>query len=325
MTDPPAVPSIADPLAEALHFLRMDGVFYCRSELSAPWGLGLPPMPDCLFFHVVTTGRCWLVDSAGEQRWLRSGDLAVLPHGAGHRLLDDLDTPARSIFDLPHDYISHQYAILREGGGGEPVQLICGAVRFGHPAARSLVEMLPEIIHVDATAGASEWQWLPALLGLMATETRETRPGGEAVVTRLSDILVIQAIRSWIDHDPAARTGWLGALKDPRIGHAIAAIHREPDRDWTVASLAAEVAMSRSAFAARFTDLVGEPAMGYVTRWRMYLAADLLGTDRLTVAQVATRLGYSSEAAFSRAFKRHTGTNPGEVRRAPAPGTLAPA
>ena len=207
------------------------------------------------------------------------------------------------------------YAILRHGGGGAGALLICGAVSFGHPAARSLVELLPEIIRIDAAAGLAEWQWMPALLGLMANETRETRPGGEAVVTRLSDILVIQAIRSWIDRDPAARTGWLGALRDPRIGHAIALIHREPERQWSVAVLAAEVAMSRSSFSARFTELVGESAMQYVSRWRMHLAVDLLRDQQLSVFQVAERLGYRSEAAFSRAFKRFTGTNPGAVRR----------
>ncbi|MGI9645287.1 MAG: AraC family transcriptional regulator, partial [Ilumatobacteraceae bacterium] len=293
----------------------MDGVFYCRSELTCPWGAELPPMPDTLFFHVVTQGSCWLIDATGERWRLRQGDLAVLPHGAGHVIVDELDSPAPNIFDIEHDYITPQYAILRHGGGGEQVNMICGGVRFGHPAARSLVRMLPAMIHVDATTGRTEWQWLPTLLALMAAETSETRPGGEAVVTRLSDVLVIQAIRSWIATDPAARPGWLGALQDPRIGHAIAMIHREPERDWSVASLAREVAMSRSSFSARFSELVGESAMQYVTRWRMQLAVDLLGEGELPIAAIADRLGYGSEAAFSRAFKRTMGEPPGAARR----------
>ena len=162
---------------------------------------------------------------------------------------------------------------------------------------------------------------MPAILGLMAAEARALRPGGEAVITRLADILVIQAIRSWLETDPAARTGWLGALQDRQIGPAIALIHRDPARAWTVASLADELAMSRSAFAARFTELVGEPAMPYVTRWRMHVAVGALRDEGATVAELADRLGYRSEAAFSRAFKRVVGVPPGALR-ASAPRAL---
>ena len=152
----------------------------------------------------------------------------------------------------------------------------------------------------------------------MAAEARTLRPGGETVITRLADVLVIQAIRSWLARDPAARTGWLGALQDEQIGRAITLIQRDPARPWTIASLAYEVAMSRSAFAARFSQLVGEPPMHYVTRWRMHLALTWLKEDRATLGELALRLGYQSEAAFSRAFKRCMGVPPGAVRRSPA-------
>ncbi len=314
------VPLIADPLAEALHFMRMEGVFYCRSELTAPWGIAMPAMPDCVYFHVVTSGRCWLVDADGYEREVREGDLVVVPHGRGHDAVDAVGTPTTSVFDIPHDYVSQQYAILRHGGGGASATVICGAVRFDHPAARSLVEMLPEVIHVAASITRPEWQWMPTLLGLMADESAATRPGGEAVVTRLSDILVIQAIRHWIATDPAANTGWLGALNDPAIGHSIAMVHREPERPWTVASMASGVAMSRSSFSKRFTDLVGESPMQYVTRWRMHLAVELFRREGMTVSQVAERLGYTTEASFGRAFKRLMGRSPGSVRRQSDPG-----
>ncbi|MGH1490979.1 MAG: AraC family transcriptional regulator [Acidimicrobiales bacterium] len=314
-----AVPLIEDPLAEALHFLRMDGMFYCRSELTAPWGLELPPMTDCLWFHVITSGSCILIDSDDVEHQLAEGDVVVMAHGAGHRALDIEGTPTPPVFDLPHDYISRQYAILRHGGGGQPTNIICGLVQFTHPAARALVENLPELIRVDAAAKGPEWQWLPGILSLLAAETRATRPGGEAVVTRLCDILVIQAIRTWIETDPLAKTGWLGALRDPAIGHAIARIHREPENDWTVASLAAECAMSRSGFAARFSELVGRSPMQYATEWRMHLASDLLRTEQLSIAAVASRFGYQSEAAFSRAFKRVTGIPPSSARLTPEP------
>jgi AraC-like DNA-binding protein len=140
--------------------------------------------------------------------------------------------------------------------------------------------------------------------------------GGEAVITRLADILVIHAIRFWIANDPLAQTGWLGALQDPKIGKAISKIHRNPGRAWTLDLLAREASMSRSAFAARFTELVGEPVMHYLTRWRMHSAHARLQEGNATVSEVALTLGYESEAAFNRAFKRHLGISPGMAKRA---------
>jgi AraC-like DNA-binding protein len=171
---------------------------------------------------------------------------------------------------------------------------------------------------VTGTWSSPQVEWLQSTLRFIAAEAREMRPGGEAVITRLSDILVIQAIRSWIAHDPAGQRGWLGALQDRQIGRALAVVHRDPARAWSVSSLAAEAAMSRSAFAARFTELVGEPAMRYVARWRMHAALRSLKEDGVRLGELAGRLGYRSEAAFSRAFKRFMGVSPGAVRRSPA-------
>ncbi len=309
LTDP-------DPLGEALHFLRMSGAFYCHSELSAPWGMTLPPMPDYLWFHVVTSGRVWLEADEAHARCLQPGDVALVPHGAGHGLRSEPGVPAPGILELEPTRVSDRYERLRHGAGGAPTTLVCGAVRFEHPVARNLVEILPKVIHIEASSSPRA-DWMQATLQLMAAEAKELRPGGEAVITRLADILVIQAIRSWIDTDPAAQTGWLGALQDRQIGRAIALIHRDPARAWTVASLADQLAMSRSAFAARFTELVDEPAMRYVTRWRMHVAHNSLEQDGATVAELARRLGYRSEAAFARAFKRVVGVPPGAVKRAP--------
>jgi AraC-like DNA-binding protein len=223
-----------------------------------------------------------------------------------------VETPG--VLELEREEVSDRYEILRHGGGGAPTTLICGAVRFDHPAARNLVDILPPLLHVEA-ASSPELEWMQSTLRLMAAEAKELRPGGEAIITRLGDILVVQAIRSWIETDPASKSGWLGALQDRQIGRAISLIHRDPARDWTVASLADELAMSRSAFAARFTELVDEPAMQYVTRWRMQVAVNALREEGATVAELAGRLGYRSEAAFARAFKRVIGVPPGAVKR----------
>lgn len=311
MSDPWS--SRVDPLGEALHFLRMSGVFYCRSEFTAPWGLALPPMHGCLMFHVVTSGRCWLEVAGAEPCALQPGDLALVPHGEGHRLSSQVGVQAAGLFDLPREYESDRYEVIRHGGGGAAVSMICAAVKFDHPAAFHLVRLLPTVIAVDAWS-SPQMDWLQSTLRFITAEAKELRPGGETVITRLADILVIQAIRSWIAQDPAAQTGWLGALQDPAIGRAIAQVHRDPSRLWNVASLASEVAMSRSAFAARFTKLVGESPMHYVTRWRMHVALNLLKEDDSSLAILAGRLGYESEAAFSRAFKRFIGVSPGAAR-----------
>jgi AraC-like DNA-binding protein len=313
-TGSPITPTTRDALGEALHTLRMSGAFYCRSEFTEPWGLTLPALPGHLWFHVVTSGRVTLDAGDGAPTTLHTGDLALVTQGTGHRLGSDPSAPAPGILDLPREQLSERYEVLVHGGGGALTRMMCGAVRFDHPAARNLVALLPEIIAVDG-ASTPDVAWMQATLGLIAAETRQWRPGGDAVITRLADVLVIQAIRWWIETDPGAQTGWLGALRDQQIGQALSLIHGDPARAWTVAALADELAMSRSAFAARFTELVGEPVMQYVTRWRMRVAVNALRDDGATVAELANRLGYRSEAAFARAFKRVIGMAPGAVRR----------
>ncbi len=303
-----------DPLGEALHFLRMSGIFYCRSEFTAPWGVALPPMGDSLMFHVVTSGPCWLEVEGSEPQLLRPGDFALVPHGAGHRLVSEPGAEAPALFDLPREELSDRYEVLRHGGGGAATHLVCGAVRFDHPAAHQLVKLLPGVIRIErrrrprptgSAARCASWPPKRAPCG------RAAKPSSRGWPTSS----VIQAIRAWMARDPAARTGWLGALQDRQIGRAISLIHRDPARPWTVASLAAEVAMSRSAFAARFTALVGEPAMHYVARWRMHVALTLLQEKNARPVELASQLGYQSEAAFSRSFKRFIGVSPGAARR----------
>lgn len=313
--DPADIPRMsADPLGEALHFLHMQGVFYTRSEFSAPWGLVLPAFPDCLMFHVVTSGRCWLEVEGDEPRLLQPGGLALVPHGEGHQLLSEPGVQPAKLFDLPREQVSERYEILRHGRGGETASLICGTVRFDHPAAHQLVRLLPRLICVDGWQ-SPQAEWIQSTLRLMAAEAEALRPGGETIITRLADILVIQAIRSWMAQAPRARTGWLGALQDRQVGYAILLIQRDPARQWTVAALADEVAMSRSAFAARFKELVGESPIQYITRWRMNVAMTRLRQEKVSLGELAICLGYRSEAAFSRAFKRVIGVPPGAARQ----------
>lgn len=311
---PRSVPNITDPLGETLHLLRLTGSLYCRSELTAPWGVELPAFEDCMMFHIVTSGRCWLEVQGEEPRLLQQGSLALVPHGNGHSIRSSPDDKLVPLFDIPVEQVSDRYEVMHYGGEGELTQLTCGVVRFDHVAGQQLLAQLPKVLQVD-TWNNEEASWLQSTLRFISREAREPQPGGETVITHLADILIIQAIRSWINSAPEADQGWLAALRDKQVGRALAFMHSAPEKDWSLESLAKETGMSRSGFSARFTSLVGESAMRYLTNWRMQLAhAQLLDTsDSLLV--VAVRLGYQSEAAFSRAFKRIFGVSPGSVRQ----------
>lgn len=317
MEHPTEIPPPADPLGGALHQLRLTGCVYARSELTAPWGIDLPPLEGHMMFHIVTAGRCWLEAEGTEPLRLERGSLALVPHGLGHRLVDERGGESVDFFDLPIERISERYEQLHYGGGGEECRLICVVVRFDHAAADRLIEALPPVLHLDAWDGGDD-RWLSDTLRFIAREAESLRPGGETVITRLADILVIQMIRHWIETESDVEIGWLAALRDARLGRAIAAIHREPGKSWTLESLARTAAMSRSSFAARFTEVVGEPAMRYLTRWRLQLARAGLRECDDPLGVVAERFGYRSEAAFCRAFKREFGVSPGSDRRAEA-------
>lgn len=314
-TPPPStLPPSTDPLGEALHLLRLSGTVYARSELRAPWGIDLPPMEGHMMFHIVTAGRCWLEADGSEPLQLERGSLALVPHGLGHQLVDEPGRPSKSFFDLPVERVTERYERLVYGGEGDLCRLICVVVRFDHAAADRLVAELPPVLHLDAWNEGDD-RWLSDTLRFIAREAEALKPGGETIITRLADILAVQMVRHWIESTSETTAGWLAALRDERLGRAIAAIHRTPAASWTLATLAREAAMSRSTFAARFTEVVGEPAMRYVAKWRLGLARQELRESDDALPLIAERYGYSSEAAFCRAFKREFGVSPGRDRR----------
>lgn len=307
----------ADRLARLLHTLRMRSTFYCHAELGEPWALQMPALPDSISFHVLTTGTCWLRLADTDPLELRAGDLVLVPHGKGHELgSTETGVSGPRVDLLPQRYLSEHYSELRYGGTGRSAQLICGVVSFDDPAARELMRVLPPVLAVggDSTSAVSS---VRDTLRLMAGELSHLQPGGEAVATRLADILVVLAIRSWLVSGPDTGPGWLRALGDERIGRAIEAIHNEPGREWTLERLARLATLSRSTFSTRFTELVGEAPITYLTRWRMNIAHTRLLDEDITVSRLAAELGYRSEAAFNRAFTRVIGRTPGSVRRSP--------
>jgi AraC-like DNA-binding protein len=310
----PVLPEPADPLGETLHMLRLTGTLYCRGEFTAPFAIEIPELEGVMTFLVVTSGRCWLQVTDAEPRLLDQGNLALIPHGIPHILSSDPALKPEPLFDLPVEKISDRYECIRHGGGGELTRTMYGVVRFDDVAARHLLRLLPQTIYIDGwhdDAGG----WLQSTLRFIASEAASLKPGGETVITRLADVVVIQAIRSWLESSADADQGWLAALRDRQIGRALALIHKDPANDWGVASLADAVAMSRSAFSARFTQLVGLSPGRYLTDWRMQVARTRLLDSAEPVARIAEELGYQSEAAFCRAFKRTFQLSPGRVRR----------
>jgi AraC-like DNA-binding protein len=315
MTKPePLLPEPADPLAETLHMLRLTGTLYCRGEFSAPFAIEIPKLDGVMTFLVVTSGRCWLKVMDGEPRLLEQGGLALIPHGVPHIVSSDPKLSAVPLFDLPIEKISDRYECMRHGGGGALTRTMYGVVRFDDVAARHLVKLLPQTIHFDG-CNDDTGGWLQSTLAFIASEAASLKPGGETVITRLADVVVIQAIRAWLETSPESDQGWLAALRDRQIGRALALIHKAPEREWSVAALSKEVAMSRSAFSARFTDLVGMSPGRYLTDWRMQVARTRLLDSADSVTVIAGELGYQSEAAFCRAFKRTFDASPGSFRR----------
>lgn len=307
-------PFSPDPLDGLLQTLQPRGAFYFHTELHAPWAFTTPPGPAS--FHIVLDGS-GVLEIDGETHTLEAGDVALLPHGRLYTLGDQPGRPA-----LPVEVLLSRYGAggihLRKGGAGPLTTLVCCGVAFDDPFPHPLIEALPPVLILRG-ATCETVPWLPHTLGFLACEARSGRPGAETVMGHLASVFFIQAIRAYLDEADAGPIGWLHALRDPHLGPAITAFQAAPAEPWTVARLADEAGLSRSAFSARFRSVVGEPPMQYATRWRMYRAAQLLRTERLTLSEVAARVGYESEAAFNRAFKRWTDRTPGAFRRASAP------
>ena len=301
-----------DPITDVFTSMRVAGAVYGSIEATAPWGISGDAGPYTKFGMVVR-GSCWLtVDGFAQPVRLKACDCFLLPRGSAHSLQDDLRTPTRSFCEILRTRECERGRVLHYGGGGEPATVIMGKFFFDHPGTHPLRDSLPPLIHIPGDQ--SQHGALQTTLHALVAEITTQDLGSEVVVNRLADILFIQAIRAHIATCGAAQTGWLRALADPQIGFAIRAIHENVAQPWTVASLAAEARMSRSAFALRFKDLVGDTPLEYITRWRMCKASSLLRESDKKLIDVANLVGYDSDGAFKRAFKRVIGITPGEYR-----------
>lgn len=303
-----------DVLSDVLTSIHLGGGVYFRCEMTAPWGMAIP-RTEVAEFHVIVRGHCWLrLPDRQELIALQGGDVVAFLHGGAHGLVDAPDRAELPAAEIMEGQNLENFGPLKHGGGGPPASILCGYFEFDRDSLHPLVAALPPFIHLRG-AESSGFAWLQTALNFMIHETLAAKPGAEAVVGRLAGVLFVQMVRAYIEQTESP-PAMLAAIADRQVGAALALMHKTPAQAWTLDTLARSAGMSRSALAARFHQLVGETPMQYLTMWRMQLARKLLGESALSTAAIAERVGYQSEAAFGKAFKKTVGTGPGAYRRA---------
>jgi AraC-like DNA-binding protein len=321
-----------DVLSDVLRAVRLTGAVFFDFELSSPWVAEAPPsreiaasvMPGAqrvIEYHLIARGACWAQILGGEPMLLREGDLILYPQGDPHvlssapgmRATPDLSMFRRGPTPLPLVY-------EMGGGGDDRARVVCCFLGLDERPYNPLLTALPRVVHLSARGPRAAAGWLSTLVNIAVTESGAGRSGGENVLERLSELMFVEMVRQYVETLPPEQTGWLAGLRDPVVGRALGAMHAEPAADWTVEGLARRTGVSRSVFAERFTEMVGQPPMQYLALWRTQIASRLLA-DGGHVAAVAAAVGYESEAAFSRAFKKSVGLAPAAWRRTAAAGS----
>lgn len=300
-----------DILAEVLNRVRLGGTLLFHFELGQPWSLALPRRPYALF-HYLSPGSpsATLAFEQGPELRMTAGDFVVVSRGEPHEIYSDRRTTPFSVLDL--DRSSAHLGVVRHGGSAQPYStMICGKFTVARPARGSVLELLPPVLLLKPT---EDGEWLEAILRRMVSESARERPGQGVALSRLTEVLFVEVLRSWLKSLGPGEGGWLGAMADPHIGPALQLIHEQPDRPWTLDDLGHRVGLGRSAFSARFTRLVGQSMYRYLIVRRMEEAAFLLETSDDGIARIATRVGYETVAAFSKVFLRHHGLSPGRYR-----------
>jgi len=302
-----------DALTDILKSLRLSGGVYFRCELSAPWGMDIG-QTSVAEFHLVARGRCWLRITGEESPiCLEAGDVVVFPHGHAHVLLDAPESVALSMDAVIGSQKIEGYGPVVYGGGGVPVNILCGYFEFNRKIHSPLLDALPPFIHIKG-ADATELSWLQTTINFICHETRTSGHGTVAVVNRLVEVLFIQIMRAHIIQSTTP-LGVLSAIADDKVGLALNAMHQKPEYNWILEELAQKAGMSRTAFSQRFHALAGQTPMHYLTMWRMQKAKNSLESGNMTMLAIAEQAGYQSEASFSKAFKKYMGISPGACRR----------
>jgi AraC-like DNA-binding protein len=308
-----------DPLSDLLRVVRLDGAFFFTVEAAEPWSVEtvaagelspriMPGAEHLISYHIITEGRCYGGVVGEEPVELVAGDVIVFPHGDAHVM-----SSGRGVRG-PHVHTSaparYPHPVVLGAGGPRAVSAVCGFLGCDRRPFNPLLEALPRRMHLRGLPKA----WLDSFTREVTEESRRGRAGADEVLTRLAELMFIEVLRRYLDDLPPGQTGWLAGLRDDVVGRVLTLLHARPAYPWTLADLAREAASSRSSLALRFAQLVGQPPMQYLAQWRMQVAANLLAQSGAKVATIGGEVGYDSEAAFSRAFKRATGLAPGAWR-----------
>lgn len=319
-----------DAVSDVLRLVRLAGAVYLNGEFTAPWCVigqvdsalcagFMPPSERVVAYHLIAEGCCWgqLADDPGSAIRLDAGELLVVPHGEAHILGSAPDLtpePFGPLLASQLETTPGQVMRLSHGGGGAPTRLVCGFLACDETLSNPLIAALPRIFKIDMRNDPRS-AWLESSLQFTAAEVAQWRAGSAIVLAKLSELLFVEAVRRCIDALPSDRKGWLAGMRDPFVGRALSMLHAQPAHSWTVEELARKAGLSRSALAQRFAELLEQPPMQYLAHWRLQIAAQELLAGSKSLAAIAVQVGYESEAAFSRAFKREFGMPPAGWRK----------
>jgi AraC-like DNA-binding protein len=315
-----------DALSDVLRLVRLTGAVFLDAEFSAPWCISAPSgvevctrhMPQAqhvVIYHLITAGTCQVKFAGDASHPVQTGDLIVIPGGEGHLIGGDLAAPRADLTRLVVQRNPDEVPRVSHGGGGAVTRMVCGYLACDSALFRTIFAALPRLMIISMREG-TRGQWLASSLQFSLAEYAAPNAGASTVLAKLSELMFVEAIRHYTESLPPGQQGWLAGLRDRFVGRALALMHSKPAHAWTVDELANDVGLSRSALGERFTAVIGQPPMQYLTRWRLQLAADLLHNSRRGISAIAADVGYDSEAAFSRAFKRELGAAPATWRRA---------
>jgi AraC-like DNA-binding protein len=321
-----------DVLSDVLRTVRLSGAVFFPMEVSSPWvdevpaasefsSIVLPGAQHVVSYHIVRRGGCWAALGGEEPVWLDAGDVLVVPHGDAYRMASAPDLRSNAPRDAVLGFFqlmasgAAPFTVAEGGGGDERAEVICGFLGCDVRPFNPVLEALPRVLYLRRASATRANDRLSQLVDLALAESRERQSGTRCVMLHLSELLFVEVIRRYLESLTNENTGWLAGLRDPIVGHALALLHDRPRHAWSLDRLAREIGVSRSILAGRFTELIGQPPMRYLARWRIQLACRLLSEDAAKVSAVALDVGYRSEAAFSRAFKAMVGTSPANWRR----------
>jgi AraC-like DNA-binding protein len=316
-----------DTLSDVLRSVRLTGAVFFDIDTRAPWvaeappareiaGSVLPGVQHVIEYHVVTSGTCYGGLIGEPPIKLEAGDVIVFPHGDAHVMSSEPGMRGQVDYDVFKPPPQLPIPIMFHAGpeGPREANIVCGFLGCDLTPFNPLIASLPRVLHDSAGCGPRD-NWLAQFVRYAVVEAREGRAGGACMLTKMSELMFVEVLRRYLESLPEGRMGWLSGLRDPQIGRALASLHERPAHDWTLEELARSAAMSRSALAERFNEVVGSPPMQYLAQWRMQLASTLLAQGERTLPEIARDVGYQSEAAFSRAFKKVVGASPGSWRR----------